>query len=116
MSGWTWKLEQQSKSVIYKVKLKNAEDMVLIDDYVYEWLTTDLYLNKIEFINNRFAYDQHRLAKKQLKQEQFENGLNERRDEMLKTMIAKRDEQLNQVNDFVQEMEPNQQNNLEQKM
>jgi hypothetical protein len=38
--------------VIYKVKLKNAEDMVLIDDYVYEWLTTDLYLNKIEFINN----------------------------------------------------------------
>ena len=38
--------------MIYKVKLKNAEDMVLIDDYVYEWLTTDLYLNKIEFINN----------------------------------------------------------------
>jgi hypothetical protein len=38
--------------VIYKVKLKNAEDMVLIDDHVYEWLTTDLYLSKIDFIHN----------------------------------------------------------------
>ena len=26
--------------------------MVLIDDYVYEWLTTDLYLSKIDFIHN----------------------------------------------------------------
>lgn len=38
--------------MIYKVKLKNADDMVLIDDYVYEWLTTDLYLSKIDFIHN----------------------------------------------------------------
>jgi hypothetical protein len=38
--------------VIYKVKLKNADDMVLINDHVYEWLTTDPYLSKVDFINN----------------------------------------------------------------
>lgn len=38
--------------VIYKVKLKNAEDMVLLDDHVYEWLTTDPYLAKVDFVNN----------------------------------------------------------------
>jgi len=38
--------------VIYKVKLKNAEDSVLLDDHVYEWITTDPYLSKIDLINN----------------------------------------------------------------
>lgn len=38
--------------MIYKVKLKNAEESVLLDDHVFEWLTTDPYLAKIEFINN----------------------------------------------------------------
>ncbi|MFN4254567.1 MAG: Pathogenesis-related transcriptional factor and ERF protein [Saprospiraceae bacterium] len=38
--------------MIYKVKLKNAEDMVLLDDHVYEWLTTDPYLAKVDFVNN----------------------------------------------------------------
>jgi hypothetical protein len=38
--------------VIYKVKLKNAEDSVLLDDQVYEWLTTDPYLVRMDFINN----------------------------------------------------------------
>ena len=38
--------------MLYKVKLKNAEDNVLLDDQVYEWLTSDPYLTKVDFINN----------------------------------------------------------------
>ena len=38
--------------MLYKVKLKNAEDTVLLDAEVYEWLTTDPYLVKVDFINN----------------------------------------------------------------
>jgi hypothetical protein len=38
--------------VLYKVKLKNAGDNVLLDDHVYEWLTSDPYLVKVDFINN----------------------------------------------------------------
>lgn len=38
--------------MLYKIKLKNAEDEVLLDDKVYEFLTTDPYLVKIDFINN----------------------------------------------------------------
>lgn len=38
--------------MIYKVKLKNAEDMVLLDDHVYDWLTSDPYLSKVDFVNN----------------------------------------------------------------
>ncbi|MBK8043014.1 MAG: hypothetical protein KBG02_05155 [Haliscomenobacter sp.] len=38
--------------MLYKVKLKNAEDSVLLDDKTYEYLTTDLYLVKVDFINN----------------------------------------------------------------
>lgn len=38
--------------MIYKVKLKNADGMVLLDDHVYEWLTSDSYLSKIDFVNN----------------------------------------------------------------
>lgn len=38
--------------MIYKVKLKNAEDSVLLDDHVYEFLSNDPYLVKIDFINN----------------------------------------------------------------
>jgi len=38
--------------VLYKVKLKNAEEHVLLDDNVYEWLTTDAYLTRVDFINN----------------------------------------------------------------
>lgn len=40
------------KSVLYKVKLKNADENVLLDDHVYEWLTTDSYFKKVDFINN----------------------------------------------------------------
>ncbi|TNE63639.1 MAG: Pathogenesis-related transcriptional factor and ERF protein [Bacteroidetes bacterium] len=38
--------------MIYKVKLKNSDDMVMLDDEVYEWLTSDPYLSKIDLINN----------------------------------------------------------------
>jgi len=38
--------------VLYKVKLKNADDSVLLDDKVYEYLTSEPYLVKIDFINN----------------------------------------------------------------
>ncbi|MCC6463492.1 MAG: HNH endonuclease [Saprospiraceae bacterium] len=38
--------------MIYKVKLKNADDMVLLDDHVYDWLTADAYLSKIDLVNN----------------------------------------------------------------
>jgi hypothetical protein len=38
--------------VLYKVKLKNSDDTVLLDDVTYEYLTTEPYLVKIDFINN----------------------------------------------------------------
>jgi len=38
--------------VLYKVKLKNSDDNVLLDDQVYEYLTTDPYLVKVKFIEN----------------------------------------------------------------
>jgi hypothetical protein len=38
--------------VLYKVKLKNAEDHVLLDDTSYDYLTSDPYLVKVDFINN----------------------------------------------------------------
>ncbi len=38
--------------MLYKVKLKNADDAVILDSKVYEYLTTDPYLVKVDFINN----------------------------------------------------------------
>lgn len=38
--------------MLYKVKLKNADDIVILDAEVYEYLTTDPYLVKVDFINN----------------------------------------------------------------
>lgn len=38
--------------MLYRVKLKNAEDHVLLDSEVYEYLTSDPYLVKIDLINN----------------------------------------------------------------
>lgn len=38
--------------MLYKVKLKNSDDNVLLDDQVYDFLTTDPYLAKVDFINN----------------------------------------------------------------
>jgi hypothetical protein len=38
--------------VLYKVKLKNAGENVLLDDSAYEWLTSDPYFVKVDFLNN----------------------------------------------------------------
>lgn len=38
--------------MLYKVKLKNADDHVLLDADVFEWLTSDPYLAKVDLINN----------------------------------------------------------------
>ncbi len=38
--------------MLYKVKLKNAEESVLLNDHVYEYLTSDPYLVQVDFINN----------------------------------------------------------------
>ena len=38
--------------MLYRVKLKNAEDHVLLDSNVYEYLVSDPYLVKINFIDN----------------------------------------------------------------
>nr|MBP7274132.1 HNH endonuclease [Saprospiraceae bacterium] len=38
--------------MIYKIKLKNADDVVKIDDQTYEYLTTDDYLRSVKFIDN----------------------------------------------------------------
>lgn len=38
--------------MLYKIKLKNSDEFVLVDDFVYEWLTTDPYFVKIDLANN----------------------------------------------------------------
>ncbi len=38
--------------MLYKVKLKNDDESVLLDDHVFEYLTTDPYLVEVDFINN----------------------------------------------------------------
>ena len=38
--------------MLYKIKLKNADENVLLDDHVYEALTADAYLAKVDFVNN----------------------------------------------------------------
>ncbi|MEM0992123.1 MAG: Pathogenesis-related transcriptional factor and ERF protein [Bacteroidota bacterium] len=38
--------------MLYKVKLKNADDNVLLDGEVYENLLNDPYLSRVDFLNN----------------------------------------------------------------
>ncbi len=38
--------------VLVKIKLKNADDNVIVDDNVYEYLTSDPYFSKIKFVDN----------------------------------------------------------------
>ena len=38
--------------MLYKVKLKNSEENVLLDDHVFEYLSNEPYLKKVDFINN----------------------------------------------------------------
>ncbi len=35
-----------------KIKLKNAEDIVMLDDHVFDYLTTNKSLKKVDFVNN----------------------------------------------------------------
>ena len=57
---------------------------------------------KPDLIKNRFKNDQDQIQNKHLEPAPYETGLNESRDEMLKQLITKRNEQLKQVNDFFQ--------------
>lgn len=38
--------------MLYKIKLKNADEMVMLDGEVYEYLTKDPYFSRIDMINN----------------------------------------------------------------
>ncbi len=38
--------------MLYKVKLKNSDENVLLDDHVFEYLSNEAYLKKVDFINN----------------------------------------------------------------
>ena len=38
--------------MLYRVKLKNADDFVLLDSQVYEYLINDEYFAKVDLINN----------------------------------------------------------------
>lgn len=38
--------------MLYKIKLKNAQEHVLLDDDVYEWLANEPYLRQVGFLNN----------------------------------------------------------------
>ncbi len=38
--------------MLVKIKLKNSEDNVILDDTVYEFLTSDPYLAQIKFVDN----------------------------------------------------------------
>ena len=38
--------------MLVKIKLKNADDNVIVDDHVYEYLTNDPYLSQIKFVDN----------------------------------------------------------------
>ena len=38
--------------MLVKIKLKNSDDSVIVDDKVYEYLTTDSYLSQVKFVDN----------------------------------------------------------------
>ena len=57
---------------------------------------------KPDLIKNRFKNDLDQIQNKHLEPAPYETGLNESRDEMLKQLIIKRNEQLKQVDDFFQ--------------
>ncbi|MEM1215540.1 MAG: Pathogenesis-related transcriptional factor and ERF protein [Bacteroidota bacterium] len=38
--------------MLYRIKLKNAEEYVLLDSEVYEYLLNDPYLAQVDFLNN----------------------------------------------------------------
>ena len=38
--------------MLVKIKLKNADENVIVDDYVFDFLTNDKYLSQMNFVNN----------------------------------------------------------------
>ncbi len=38
--------------MIYKIKLTNSDESVLLDDRVYEWICADPYLSKLDLLNH----------------------------------------------------------------
>jgi hypothetical protein len=38
--------------VLVKIKLKNSDDNVILDDKVYDFLTSDPYLDQVKFVDN----------------------------------------------------------------
>ncbi len=38
--------------VLYKIKLKNADQFLIIDDFIFDWLENDPYFTKIDFLHN----------------------------------------------------------------
>ncbi len=38
--------------MLIKVKLKNSDDEIILNDYVYEYLNTDPYFAKVQFLSN----------------------------------------------------------------
>lgn len=38
--------------MIYKIKLKNADETVQLDGHVYDWIKSDPYLSEVDFLNN----------------------------------------------------------------
>lgn len=59
--------------------------------------------DKAESISNKYSTDFERINNLYAsEQDRYKIGLNERRDEILKELTAKRDQELNQVNEFIQ--------------
>jgi hypothetical protein len=44
--------QSRPNTVIYKIKLSNADDHVLLDDHVFEWLNSDPYFSRIKLLEN----------------------------------------------------------------
>ena len=90
-------------------------DLILALEHKFAKINNQLDSNsRVELINNNYSNDFEAIHGffDSSKEKKYKNGLNQCRDEMLKQMIQKRNEQLEQVNEFVQNMGENDQNNL----
>ena len=85
--------------------------MELIEDLEEKFQRINAKLNtnaKVESFGSVYSNDLQRIEHLFIKKkEKYKNGLNECRDEMLKLNIQNRDEQLQQVNEFIQSSQQN---------
>jgi hypothetical protein len=89
-------------------------DLILALEQIFDKIKNQLDSNiKVDIISNNYSNDLEAIHSvfDSTKEKKYENGLNKCRDEMLKQLIQKRNEQLDQVNLFI---ENSQQNNLTQ--